>query len=325
MIVNEINIKLIIVGDGGVGKTSMVNALVNKNIPEVYIPTIGSNITKKEFHLQSINLDLRLNLWDLGGQRSFNPLNPAFFKNVDAAFLVFDIAKPETLNELENVYLNHLRKNSEECIIFLVGNKLDLISDPETLKRLTRNFPIKEIPIVFTSARTRENLEEIFELLAFSYLQEMMFKYPDDKLKGLDNEFLETIKKTEIQLRNLFINSENVESITLQKTPTAPITKKVVETNELIDEKEKDIILIREKLRRLDLIKSQIISSFNNNLSVIENIFNKLKKTPIDSLLDSLDNAIGQIEYFKEDFELKLESLLDTGLESLVNLEDEPI
>ncbi|MFX1398903.1 MAG: Rab family GTPase [Promethearchaeota archaeon] len=322
MIVDEINIKLIIVGDGGVGKTSIVNAYLNKNIPEVYIPTIGSNITKKEYNLPASNLDLRLNLWDLGGQKSFNPLNPAFFKNVDAAFLVFDLSKPETIKELDSVYLEHLKNNSEECIIFLVGNKLDLITDKESLKSLARDFPIKEVPLVFTSARTHENLNDIFELLAFSYLQEMVFKYPDDKVKGLDKEFLESINKDEQQLRNLFINSENVESIILQKKPSVAITKKVVETTDL-DKEVEDIKVIHESLRRLDLIKSQIISSFNNNLTVIENIFEKLKKTPINSLVDSLDNAIGQIEYFKEDFELKLESLLDTGIESLINLKND--
>ncbi|MFX1239044.1 MAG: hypothetical protein ACFE8P_15160, partial [Promethearchaeota archaeon] len=128
--------------------------------------------------------------------------------------------------------------------------------------------------------------------------------------------------KDEQQLRNLFINSENVESIILQKKPSVAITKKVVETTDL-DKEVEDIKVIHESLRRLDLIKSQIISSFNNNLTVIENIFEKLKKTPINSLVDSLDNAIGQIEYFKEDFELKLESLLDTGIESLINLKND--
>jgi len=86
MLVDEINIKLIIVGDGGVGKTSIVNAYLEKDIPESYIPTIGSNIAKKEYNIKTADFGLRINLWDLGGQRSFNPLNPSFFKNVDAAF-----------------------------------------------------------------------------------------------------------------------------------------------------------------------------------------------------------------------------------------------
>jgi len=321
MIVDEINIKLVIVGDGGVGKTSIVNAFLNKPIPEVYIPTIGSNITHNDYILESVNI--RVNLWDSGGQRSFNPINPAFFKNVDAAFLVFDLNKPETLKEIEDVYLKHLQKNSEECITFLIGNKLDLIEDEGKLKELAKNIAITEIPLIFISARTKINLNEIFELLVFIYLQEMEFKYPDEKIKGLYNKFLKSIDKNEGQLRNLFINADKIDSLTLPTEDKSPITKKMVDVVERLEQKEENAKIFQERLKRLDLIKNQIIESFNNNLSTVENLFEKLKKTPINHLIESIDNALGQINYFKEDFELKLESLMDIGLDSLIELDEE--
>ena len=321
MLVDEINIKLIIVGDGGVGKTSIVNAFLEKEIPESYIPTIGSNIAKKEYNIKTADFGLRINLWDLGGQRSFNPLNPTFFKNVDAAFLVFDLSKPETLSEIQNVYLKNLAKNSEECLTFIIGNKLDLMTDKKILKEFIKDFPIKEVPLVFVSALTLENLQQAFELLVFSYLQELEFKYPDDKIKGLDKEFLQLISKSEGELRTLFMNADTIDSLTLQKKTAVPITKKVVELKETVETKEDNLRLVQERLKRLDMIKSQIIDSFNNNLSVVENIFVKLKSSPIDSLIESIDNALGQIDYFKDDFELKLESLLDIGLDSLIELD----
>jgi len=321
MLVDEINIKLIIVGDGGVGKTSIVNAYLDKEIPESYIPTIGSNIAKNEYNIKTADFGIRLNLWDLGGQRSFNPLNPAFFKNVDAAFLVFDLSKPETLSEIQNIYLKNLTQNSEECLTFIVGNKLDLMTDKAILKDFIKDFPIKEVPLVFVSAQTRENLQDIFELLVFSYLQELEFKYPDDKIKGLDKEFLRVINKSEGDLRKIFMNPDSIDSLTLQRKTAVPITKKVVDLTESVETKEDNLRLVQERLKRLDTIKIQIIDSFNNNLSVVENIFIKLKSSPIDSLIDSIDNALGQIDYFKDDFELKLESLLDIGLDSLIDLD----
>jgi len=321
MLVDEINIKLIIVGDGGVGKTSIVNSYLDKEIPESYIPTIGSNIAKNEYNIKTADFRIRLNLWDLGGQRSFNPLNPTFFKNVDAAFLVFDLSKPETLSEIQNIYLKNLTQNSEECLTFIVGNKLDLMTDKAILKDFIKDFPIKEVPLVFVSAQTRENLQDAFELLVFSYLQELEFKYPDDKIKGLDKEFLRVINKTEGDLRKIFMNPDSIDSLTLQKKTAVPITKKVVDLTESMETKEDNLRLVQERLKRLDTIKIQIIDSFNNNLSVVENIFVKLKSSPIDSLIDSIDNALGQIDYFKDDFELKLESLLDIGLDSLIDLD----
>jgi len=295
MLVDEINIKLIIVGDGGVGKTSIVNAYLEKDIPESYIPTIGSNIAKKEYNIKTADFGLRINLWDLGGQRSFNPLNPSFFKNVDAAFLVFDLSKPETISEIQNVYLKNLTQHSEECLTFIIGNKLDLIEDKKVLKEFIKDFPIKEVPLVFLSALTFENLQEAFELLIFSYLQELEFKYPDDKIKGLDKEYLQLVGKSEGELRKLFVNAESIDSLTLQKKTAVPITKKVVELTNTVEAKEDNLRLVQERLKRLDLIKGQIIDSFNNNLSVVENIFVKLKSTPIDSLLESIDNALGPI------------------------------
>ena len=96
MIVSEVNLKLAILGTGGVGKTAIVQCYLNKEIPSMYIPTIGSNISRKEYKLETEHV--RVNLWDIGGQRSFNPLNPTFFNNIDAhkAFIPFQ------RNELRN-------------------------------------------------------------------------------------------------------------------------------------------------------------------------------------------------------------------------------
>ena len=117
------------------------------------------------------------------------------------------------------------------------------------------------------------------------------------------------------------MNADTIDSLTLLKKTAVPITKKVVDLKETVETKEDNLRLVQERLKRLDMIKSQIIDSFNNNLSVVENIFVKLKSSPIDSLIESIDNALGQIDYFKDDFELKLESLLDIGLDSLIELD----
>ncbi len=130
MLVGEINIKLVILGVGSVGKTSIVKSFLDQEIPRMYIPTIGSSIARKEFMLK--NIAIKVNIWDIGGQKSFNPLNPVFFTNVDTAFLVFDLSQPkETLPGLEIDYLANLSKYTDVCIAFVIGNKLDLISTKE--------------------------------------------------------------------------------------------------------------------------------------------------------------------------------------------------
>ncbi len=132
MIVSEVNIKLVILGTGEVGKTSIVQSYLGKEVPSTYIPTIGSNISRKEYRLE--NEHIRVNLWDIGGQRSFNPINHSFFNKVDAAFLVFDLSElKESLNELQKVYLKQIKEFSIKLreiseIINLYQNKLSPIS-----------------------------------------------------------------------------------------------------------------------------------------------------------------------------------------------------
>lgn len=329
MLVDEINIKLLICGEGGVGKTSIVNSFLGKDFPKMYIPSIGANIVKKEYNLKKSNFFLKLSMWDIGGQQAFNPLNPVYFSNLDAAFLVFDLTKPEeTLQEIKNTYIKKTTESSKGCITFLVGNKLDLVKNKNDLKKIIDKLPLKNIPLVFISAKTKENIDEVFELMMFNYLQELARQIPKDKYKGLATEFLELIGKEEQELKSLFINLENVDSLKLEGKPAPPITKKVVET-ETEEAKDQTYKVFEQRLKKLETIKSQIIEAFNNNLSAMEDIILSLKNTPIGSLTNAIDNAAEQLNYLKDDFELKIESFLSleqnesSELESEFDLENE--
>ncbi len=311
MLKDEINLKLCILGPGSVGKTSTVNSFMDNEFPEIYIPTIGSNILKKEYNLKISSLFIKVNIWDIGGQRSFNPLNPVFFSNLDAAFLVFDLSQPkETLLDLEETYLKNLSEYSEKCITFIVGNKLDLVENDEDLKKIVNQIPFKNIPVILVSAKTKKNIPELFELLVYSYFQELNSKFPNMKFKEISQEFLETIGKTEMELKSIFLNLENVDSLTLPSKTMPQIIKKVVDVFETGEFGEKEQELIHFRLKKLEMFKDQIINSFNNNLTIIEDTILNLKKTPIGILNKSIDNAAEQISYLKDDFELKLESLL---------------
>ena len=158
--IDEINIKVVILGNGGVGKTSIVNCLFEKEFPDRYIPTIGSNINSKEYKIKSKNVYLKVAIWDVGGQKSFNPLNPAFYNNVDAAFLVIDLANPEeTLLEIKNTYLPNLFQYAQDCLSFIVANKLDLIDSNSELEGIISKHFKDDIPLVLTSAKNNQNIE----------------------------------------------------------------------------------------------------------------------------------------------------------------------
>ncbi|MFX1315232.1 MAG: Rab family GTPase [Promethearchaeota archaeon] len=312
MFINEINIKLVVFGAASVGKTSVINSFLDKSYPERYIPTIGSNISRKEYKLE--DYCIRINIWDIGGQRSFNPLNPVFFNNVDIALLVFDLSKPkETLLELQSTYLKKLTEHSEECLTYLVGNKMDLISTENDLKEISDRFSIKEIPLIFISAKTQDNVQDLFELLIYNFLQDWEKHTEFDNSHKLSREFLVSIGKSESDLNDLFINLKTIDLNVLKKKSTVSITKKIASStkseNQLI-EKFEEYEDIQYQLPNLDELKHNIIIAYSNNLTAIKDIIIKLKKTPIASLNDAIDKASEELNYFKEDFELKLQSIL---------------
>jgi len=312
MLVDEINIKLVVLGSGGVGKTSIVKSFLDQEIPRMYIPTIGSSIARKEFMLK--NIAIKINIWDIGGQKSFNPLNPVFFTNVDAAFLVFDLSQPkETLPGLEIDYLANLSKYTDKCIAFVIGNKLDLISTKEELENIANYYTIKNIPLILTSAKTQENLFEAFNLIIFSFLKEWEKGLTSKKFHGVSNEFLNLINKTEEQLKDLFVNLDKVDSIMLSSKSVPQLTKKKISSSipdldsgtELID-----YVRYKVKIEEFNKIKDQIIDSFDNKLTIIKDVISSLKTTPIDSLIDTIDKTMKQLNDIKKDFEFNLDFLL---------------
>jgi len=309
MFINEINIKLVIFGDAGVGKTSIINSFLDKGFPERYIPTIGSNISRKEYRLK--DYFIRMNIWDTGDQRSFNPLNPVYFNNVDVALLVFDLSKTkETLLELQKTYLKKLTESSEDCLTYLIGNKLDLISTEDDLKEISDRFSIKEIPLILISAKTQYKVQDLFELSVFNFLQDWDNQI-EDTASRLSEEFLGFIKKSENDLNDLFTNLTNIDLHALKKKSTTMITKKVsISSGIELTEKPEELKDIQYQIPKLDEIKENIINAYSNNLTAIKDIIINLKKTPIALLNEIIDKTSKDLNYFKEDFELKLQSIL---------------
>jgi len=312
MLVDEINIKLVILGVGSVGKTSIVKSFLDQEIPRMYIPTIGSSIARKEFILK--NIAIKINIWDIGGQKSFNPLNPVFFTNVDAAFLVFDLTQPkETLPRLEIDYLANLSKYTNKCIAFVIGNKLDLISTKEELENIANYYKIKNVPLILTSAKTQENLLEAFNLIIFNFLKEWEKGLKSKQFQGISNEFLNLINKTENQLKDLFVNLDKVDSIMISSKSAPQLTKKKISSSTPNSDSGIELIdygRYKKKIEEFNKIKDHITDSFDNKLTIIKDVISSLKTTPIDSLIDTIDKTMKQLNDIKKDFEFNLDSLL---------------
>ncbi|TDL21216.1 ras-domain-containing protein [Rickenella mellea] len=131
-------IKLVIIGDSGVGKTSIREQYITGRFSTGYRATIGTDfITKTLPHHTNPDDSVTLQIWDTAGQERFSSLSAAFFRGADAALLMFDVNQRETLHNLTK-WWNEFKKrapvpdeDAREFCVVVVGNKVDVLSDQE--------------------------------------------------------------------------------------------------------------------------------------------------------------------------------------------------
>jgi small GTP-binding protein len=152
--------KVLLVGNFGVGKTSLIRRFVSNEFSEDYISTIGVRISAKvmEFSNQSI----KLLIWDVAGTKDNEKVPKAYFLGASAAMYVFDLSREETYQNLE-ANLEMVKELSGMNKIAIVGNKKDLLT-AEELVQVTSSINLK---IHFlTSAKENLDVEKAFDLLA---------------------------------------------------------------------------------------------------------------------------------------------------------------
>jgi len=121
-------LKVIILGDTGVGKTSIANRYVNNTFTNTYKATIGADIFQKSLYIE--DTQIFLTIWDTAGQERFQSLGPGYFRGADACILVYDTTNAksfESLKRWRSEFIQTARPDQPDIFPFLVlGNKSDL-------------------------------------------------------------------------------------------------------------------------------------------------------------------------------------------------------
>ena len=209
----DLSFKLIVIGDSGVGKSSLTNNGIKKIFNETYNATVGFEFFT--FNVKMNDKVVKLQIWDTCGQELYRSLITNFYRNTSLAVMVYAINSKETFDDID-MWLRELRTHSNpDAKVFLIGNKVDLENEREVKKEQGEEFSKLNKINFFTesSAKTGLNAQNIF-LKAAEILYDDYNKYQEKKKSGGENpEEKEEEKKADEpkKLENPNINNNNTK------------------------------------------------------------------------------------------------------------------
>ncbi|MDQ7019298.1 MAG: Rho family protein [Robiginitomaculum sp.] len=188
-------VKLVIVGDGAVGKTSSLISYTTNAFPSEYIPTVFDNYSA---NIMVDGRPVNLGLWDTAGQSEYDRLRPLSYPQTDVFIIAYSIISPSSFDNVTRKWLPELRHHTPQTPILLAGYKTDLRDDPVTRLKGPIKTPedgqalARSLGLVYRecSALTQIGLKNIFDTsvrLALGTLKERTFQtiplHRKDKLK----------------------------------------------------------------------------------------------------------------------------------------------
>ena len=155
--------KIVIIGEPGVGKTSIISRYVNNKFYEFMISTTGASYATKNLELDSQH-KIKFQIWDTAGQERFRSLAKIFYQNASVVMLVYDIIIRSTFEQIKEYWIKEIKENAlSDIIIALVANKNDNYEFEQVTVNEGKNLA-KEINAMFksTSAKSANGINELF-------------------------------------------------------------------------------------------------------------------------------------------------------------------
>ncbi|XP_076170025.1 RAS oncogene family member Rab21 isoform X1 [Ptiloglossa arizonensis] len=203
---NGYNFKVVLLGEGCVGKTSVALRYVEGKFNDRHISTLQASFLNKKLIINGKKVNL--SIWDTAGQEKFHALGPIYYRMSNGAILVYDITDEDTFQKVKN-WVKELKKmlGSEICLA-IAGNKVDLEKDRSVSIEEAEEYAKQVGAMHFhTSAKLNQNIEEIF-----LDLTEQMIQHADEV------EQKSTLTRTNSTRRNVVVVEDEAEETEPVKT-----------------------------------------------------------------------------------------------------------
>ena len=167
----DYKLKLVVVGDSGVGKTNLIKRFANNTFNSNSKATVGVEFLSKSFKIN--NTVFKIEIWDTAGQERYKSITAAYYKGAKGALVVYDITSKISFENIDKWMLEIKEKSSKDLKLMIIGNKSDLkdgrqVSNEEAMRKAKDTG----IALMETSALDSTNVKEAFhDLLKEMYIE----------------------------------------------------------------------------------------------------------------------------------------------------------
>ncbi len=162
--------KLILIGNSGVGKSSILNRYMNKTFEDSYKCTIGVDFLMKSIEINGKTV--KLQLWDTAGQEKYKSMVSSYYRGANVALIVFDLTSHESFDALPLWIENYYKNGPDQKNIILIGNKKDLEEERKVTEEEAKIFSETNNMMYFeTSAKEGDNIDYVFNYAAEKLLE----------------------------------------------------------------------------------------------------------------------------------------------------------
>jgi small GTP-binding protein len=186
--------KVVLLGEAGVGKTSIISRYVNNTFSDVLMSTTGASFAIKKLEIDPEH-KIKFQIWDTAGQERFRSLAKIFYQNAAVAVLVYDITRRDSFQKLKDFWVKELKENAPSDIILAVAaNKSDNY-EFEVVSLKEGKELAQEINAIFksTSAMLSHGIEDLFKLIGEKFINPSLY-INEPTLTKKEEEFRKNIK-----------------------------------------------------------------------------------------------------------------------------------
>lgn len=162
---NNIVLKIILLGDSGVGKTCIINRYINNTYVENQQSTINADFEEKKLNINSN--EVKIQIWDTAGQEKYRSITEAYYRGSSGAIIVFDITNEASFDAVKTWVQDYKDHQLENFNIILAGNKSDLDERRHITNQAAEEYASSiDVKYFEVSAKSSENIDDLFNTFA---------------------------------------------------------------------------------------------------------------------------------------------------------------